>query len=306
MGSDWKQELDHEIDQGLMEMVSVRRHLHICPEVSGQETRTTQYLKDFLVGKGLAVRVAPDGCGLVAEPKDQEAGPRVALRADMDALRIQDLKDVPYRSQISGVMHACGHDAHTAVVIGAMFGLARVSAAVALPWPVLWRGILQPAEEIGTGARSMIAAGALENVRSILAVHVDPSLEVGNISLRTGVMTAACDWLEVRIAGRGGHAARPHESRDPIAAAAQMITSMYLFVPRAIDSHQPVVMTIGQILGGDNPNVIPESAVLRGTLRTLGGPVRAQTKDHIRQLARGIAETSGTRLRSSSSRVRIP
>jgi amidohydrolase len=232
MESDWKNALDHEMDQGFTEMISIRRHLHTCPEVSGLETRTTQFLKDLLVGRGLEVRVAPDGCGLIAEPKDQDPGPRIALRADMDALRIQDLKMVAYRSQVPGVMHACGHDAHTALVMGAITGLVRAGAAGIFPWPVRWRGILQPAEEIATGATNMIAAGALENVEAIFAVHVDPSLDVGKIGLRTGVMTAACDWLEVRIAGRGGHAARPHESRDPIAAAAQMVTSMYLFVPR--------------------------------------------------------------------------
>ena len=292
--SDWKHALDQEVDQGFAEMVGIRRHLHSCPEVSGQETQTTRYLKDLLEAERMSVRVAPDGCGLIAEPQGQESGPLVALRADMDALRIQDMKTVPYRSRVDGVMHACGHDAHTAVVMGAMLGLARAEAAGALPWPVAWRGILQPAEEIATGARNMIAAGGLERVCAILALHVDPSLDVGTIGLRTGVMTAACDWLEVRIAGRGGHAARPHESRDPLAAAAQLVTSLYLFVPRAIDSHQPVVLTVGQILGGDNANVIPESAVLRGTLRTLGGVVREQTKEHIRQLVRGIAETSGT------------
>jgi amidohydrolase len=142
----------------------------------------------------------------------------------------------------------------------------------------------------------MIAAGALEGVEAILGLHVEPACDLGKIGVRNGVFTATCDELEVRIEGRGGHASRPHESIDPIAAAAQLISSIYLFVPRAVDSHNPVVVTIGQIAGGDTANVIPNEVQLRGTIRTLGGAVQEQTKDHIRQLARGLAEASRTQI----------
>lgn len=193
-------------------------------------------------------------------------------------------------------MHACGHDAHTAIVVGAALGLLDLQQAGQLPWPVPWRAIFQPAEETATGARAMIEHGALEGVGAILANHVDPTRRVGEIGVRPGIFTANCDDMRLVIHGRGGHAARPHESKDPIAAAAQLISTLYLFVPRATDSQEPVVITIGQLIGGDNPNAIPETVELRGTLRTLQRDVREKTIAHIRQLARGIGEASGTRI----------
>src|SRR5262249_47175406 len=183
-----------------------------------------------------------------------------------------------------------------AIVFGTLLALHQAASAGILPWPINWRGIFQPAEEINRGAIEMVAAGALENMAAILALHVDPSLPVGTIGTRVASCTAACDEILIQIEGRGGHAARPHESIDPIAAAAQLISSIYLFVPRAVDSHDPVVVTFGQIQGGESPNVIPNHVTLRGTIRTLGGLVRERTKDHIRQLARGLAEASRARI----------
>jgi amidohydrolase len=140
----------------------------------------------------------------------------------------------------------------------------------------------------------MIGAGALEGVAAIIALHVDPTRPAGKVAVRPGALTANCDAMQLVISGLGGHAARPHESKDPIAAAAQLISTLYQFVPRATDSHDAVVVTIGQIHGGENPNVIPESVELAGTLRTLDQRVREATIAHIRQLARGIGEVSGT------------
>ncbi|NIP87287.1 MAG: amidohydrolase [Planctomycetales bacterium] len=142
----------------------------------------------------------------------------------------------------------------------------------------------------------MVEAGALEGVDAILAVHVDPSRSVGRIGIRTGILTANCDAVQISIVGRGGHAARPHEAIDPIATAAQLINSLYLSLPRVTDSQDAVVVTIGCIVGGSNPNVIPEQVQLQGTMRTLDGDVRNRAMEHIAQICRGIAESSGTQI----------
>jgi amidohydrolase len=191
-------------------------------------------------------------------------------------------------------MHACGHDAHTATVFGALAALEQLEREEALPWPVTWRGIFQPAEETSAGARAMVAAKALEGVGAILSIHVDPTRQAGAIGIRSGVFTANCDALRVTVQGRGGHAARPHESADPIAAAAELISTLYQFVPRATDSQDAVVVSFGQIHGGQNANVIPEQVVLEGTVRTLDRTVREKTIAHIRTLVAGIEQVTGT------------
>ena len=284
--------MDRRFDQ----LVEVRRHLHAHPELSGEERETSLYLYQLLGELGFDVRMGPEGRGVLADGPHDGQRPLVALRADIDALRIHDAKHVAYRSQRDGVMHACGHDAHTAVVFGALASLMELEQRGGLPWAVPLRGVFQPAEEISRGAREMIQVGALEQVGSILAVHVDPSRSVGRIGLRSGVLTASCDEMRVRLEGRGGHAARPHETSDPIAAAAQLISSLYQFIPRATDSQEAVVVTIGRIQGGDNANVIPEQVELQGTLRTLDSLVRQQTIDHIRRLAAGIGQVSQTQI----------
>ncbi|HTE20163.1 MAG TPA: amidohydrolase [Armatimonadota bacterium] len=294
MSHHWQQQLDQLIDARSAELIAVRRRLHAYPEPSGEEHETSLFLHQLLADSGFEVQLGVEGRGVVADLPGCSGVPQIALRADIDALRIHDVKQVEYRSQRDGLMHACGHDGHTAAVLGAILGLRAAVDSGILPWPVCWRGIFQPAEETGQGALEMVASGALDGVSGILALHMDPSRPVGRVGLRYGALTAACDALSIDIAGRGGHAARPHESLDPIAAAAQLISSIYLFIPRATDSHDPVVITIGQITAGDNPNVIPESAQLRGTVRTLGGEARERTKNHIRQLARGLAEASST------------
>jgi len=232
----WSAALDQAVDDCFDDMVAVRRHLHIHPEPSGHEQRTIAYLTERLVEAGFDPRPVSSKRGTLVDSTQHGAGPRVALRADVDALKIEDAKQVDYRSQVTGVMHACGHDAHPAMLLGAIRALCTAEAAGKLPWPVRWRAIFQPAEETRVGANEMIAEGALEGINAIFALHVDPSREVGKIGTRVGALTSITDQLDIVIAGRGGHAARPHESQDPIAAAAQLITSLYLFVPRATDS----------------------------------------------------------------------
>ena len=292
----WKQKLDSIIAESAGELVALRRHLHAHPEPSGAELETSLLLYQRLDEVGLEVRMGPDGCGVVADNPAPNGSPRVAIRGDIDALRIQDEKTVPYRSTRDGVMHACGHDAHAAIVTFAAGALRRLECEGEAPWPIRWRAILQPAEETAVGARRMIAAGAIEDVRSIYALHVDPTRKAGEIGLRTGAFTANCDAIHITVRGRGGHGARPHESRDPIAAAAQLISTLYQFVPRANDSLDATVLSFGRVVGGENPNVIPEEVQIDGTLRTLDSAVRTQTIEQIHQVSRGVAEITGTHI----------
>lgn len=298
MPLDWKRRLDAHVDSLFEQIRGIRRRLHQFPEPSGEEHGTAAYLERILSAAGLAVRVIPARNGLIAESASAPPGAlRVALRADTDALRLHDAKTVEYRSQNDGVVHACGHDAHTAAMAGALLALHALEQEGALPWPAAWRGVFQPAEETAQGAVAMIAAGALENVSAIFGLHVDPSRDSGTVGVRDGALTAACDWLEVTIQGRGAHAARPHESEDPIAAAAQLISALYAFIPRSVDSQDPIVVTIGRVEAGYSANVIPGAVELQGTLRTLDPDVREAAKLRIEKLARGMAEASGVKIR---------
>jgi len=299
MEAEWLEQIDQAVDERFEQMRAVRRHLHANPEPSGEEYQTSLHLYQLLGDEGFHVRMGPEGRGVVADvagPDDDFGAGLFALRADIDALRIQDQKQVDYRSRNERVMHACGHDAHSAMAFGALTTLKTLHEAGKLPWPVRLRGIFQPAEETSTGAREMIEAGSLKGVSAILALHVDPTRRAGAIGVRSGVLTANCDTMQIRIVGRGGHAARPHETRDPIATASQLISALYLHVPRATDSQEAVVATIGQVLAGDNPNVIPEMVELRGTLRTLDHRIRLEAIRHIEQLCEGIARATDTKI----------
>jgi amidohydrolase len=302
MTADWRKRIDSAVDDATEQIVALRRHLHAHPEPSGHELQTSLHLYQLFDELGLPVRMGPEGCGVVVDSRNSAAPRRIALRADIDALRIEDQKAAPYRSTVPQVMHACGHDAHTATVFGALLALDRLQCGRALPWPVGWRGIFQPAEETGDGAKSMIAAAALQDVRAILAAHVDPTRRAGTIGIRAGALTASCDDMRITVSGRGGHAARPHESNDPIAAAAELVSTLYQFVPRATDSQDAVVVSFGQIHGGQNSNVIPEEVVLEGTVRTLSREVREKTATHIRRLADGIEQVTGAKIEVSFRR----
>jgi amidohydrolase len=292
--SDWGEAIDACVD-GMSDMLrDVRRHLHAHPEPSREEYRTTGFLAARLEEAGVPVRLIPSRRGLVAEPQCDDPGPRVAFRADIDALRIHDLKDVSYRSTHEGIMHACGHDAHAAMALGAALALWRCRES--LPGPVAWRAVFQPAEEVGDGAREMIEAGAVEGVRAIIALHVDPDLPAGRVAQRTGVMTAFCSALDVAIRGVGGHAARPHQSTDPIAVAVQFVAAVYQLVPRAIDAREAAVVTFGSIHGGDAANVIPDRVDLAGTVRTLSWSAASKVEERLRLIGRGLAEASGAEI----------
>ena len=292
--TDWGREIDGAIDELGEKLRAVRRHLHAHPEPSLEEYETTRYLARVLEESGIPHRLIPSGRGIVAESAIGESAPRVAIRADIDALRMQDTKTVAYRSMRSGVMHACGHDAHATMALGASLALWRCREA--LPWPTPWRTLFQPAEEVGEGAKEMIEAGAIAGVRALVALHVDPERAVGRIGQRPGPLTAFCEDLEVTIQGRGGHAARPHQTVDPIGVAVQFINSIYQFIPRSVDSRDPVVVTFGSIQGGTSHNVIPERVTLLGTIRTLSQEAADLVKKQVHHIGRGLEEASGATL----------
>lgn len=285
--NEWQDAIDRQIGMNRDRWVAVRRHLHSHPEPSREEFRTTQYLAGQLEEAGLAVRVMRSGRGLIAEPPGQEGRPRIAFRADIDALRIADAKSVPYRSCVDGVMHACGHDAHATMALAA--ALALWEARRSLPSSVAWRAIFQPAEEVSEGAVEMVEGGAIEDVRGIIAQHVDPELSVGRIGHRTGPLTAACQEVRIVVRGVGGHGARPHLAVDPIAAAAQLVTTLYQVLPRSVDARDPSVVTFGAIRGGTSPNIIPDEVELQGTIRTFSARAAAAVEERIAQVARGLA-----------------
>lgn len=295
----WTVELDRIVAGLHKRLVEIRRHLHQHPEPSGEETETTRYLAEVITAAGLEPRVGPEGRGAIIDGPTDASGRRVALRGDIDGLFIQDAKECDYRSQVPGLMHACGHDAHSACLVGSVLVLDELRRNETLPWPVPWRAILQPAEETATGAREMIAIGALDEVDAIYALHLDPSRPVGEIGLRDGAFTASCDEFEIRVVGRGGHGARPHETLDPIAAAAQVINGIYQMFPRRMNPLEPVVATVGEVSAGHSPNVIPETAEMKGTLRALSEKTQELAKETIADIVSGLAKTTGCRIELS-------
>ncbi|MFJ3195537.1 amidohydrolase [Streptomyces griseoviridis] len=262
------------------ELVAFRRDLHMHPELGNQEFRTTAAIKDRLEEAGLQPRVLPLGTGLICDIGEWDGGrPMLALRADIDALPIPDTKsDCAYRSTVPGRAHACGHDVHTTVVLGAGLVLAELHREGRLPRPV--RLLFQPAEEVlPGGAADAIECGVLDGVGRIIAVHCDPKVEAGRIGLRHGAITSACDRLEVALDGPGGHTARPHLTTDLVTAVARVVTDVPALVARRIDSRSGLAVTWGRIESGHAPNVIPQHAELSGTVRCLDLPSWRQAPD---------------------------
>ncbi|MFQ6147918.1 amidohydrolase [Streptomyces seoulensis] len=264
------------------ELVAFRRDLHMHPELGNQEFRTTAAIKARLEKAGLAPRVLPSGTGVVCDIGDISGaadagalgdasgeGGVLALRADIDALPIPDSKtECPYRSTVPDRAHACGHDVHTTVVLGAGLVLAGLHRRGLLPRPV--RLVFQPAEEVlPGGAAEAIKAGVLNGVGRILAVHCDPRVDAGMIGLRQGAITSACDRLEVSLDGPGGHSARPHLTTDLVTAVARVVTDVPALVGRRVDTRAGLAVTWGRIESGHAPNVIPQHAELAGTVRCL-------------------------------------
>ncbi|WP_046321404.1 amidohydrolase [Mycobacterium sp. UM_Kg1] len=245
------------------DVVAWRRHLHRHPELSRQEFATTQFIGELLAGAGLNPKVLPSGTGLTCDfgPED---GPRLALRADIDALPMTEQTGAPYASLVPGVAHACGHDAHTAMLLGA--GLALASAA---ELPVGVRLVFQAAEELMPGgAIDAIAAGVLSGVSRIFALHCDPRLKVGRVATLPGPITSAADTVEITVSGPGGHTSRPHLTADLVYGLGTLITGLPGVLSRRIDPRNSTVMVWGAVNSGAAANAIPQSGRLAGTVRT--------------------------------------
>ncbi|MEU9213366.1 M20 family metallopeptidase [Streptomyces sp. NPDC048415] len=252
------------------ELVAFRRDLHMHPELGNQEFRTTAAIKARLEQAGLEPRVLAIGTGLICDIGDMDGvQPVLALRADIDALPIPDTKtECAYRSTVPDRAHACGHDVHTTVVLGAGLVLADLHSKGQLARPV--RLIFQPAEEVlPGGATDAIESGVLEGVGRIIGVHCDPRVDAGRIGLRHGPITSACDRLEVSLDGPGGHTARPHLTTDLVTAAARVVTDVPALVARRVDARSGLALTWGRIESGHACNVIPQHAELSGTVRCL-------------------------------------
>ncbi|HEV2343529.1 MAG TPA: amidohydrolase [Actinocrinis sp.] len=291
------------------ELLRFRRDLHAHPELGRQERRTTERLVEQLEAAGLVPKVLPHGCGVICDidPIDDD-GPigaelsadsahrrgRLAIRADIDALPVQEAEALPFRSTVTGVSHACGHDVHTACALGAGLFLAEEARAGRLPRGV--RLVFQPAEELlPGGAVDMVDAGALDGVASIIGVHCDPKVDAGQIGLRTGALTAACDTIELRMSGPGGHTARPHLTVDIVYALAAMVTELPAALSRRMDPRGGVSVVWGQINAGHASNAIPQYGEVRGTLRAMDQRAWSQAPDLIHELVDSIAAVYGAK-----------
>ncbi|ALS24028.1 MULTISPECIES: amidohydrolase [Paenibacillus] len=273
-------------------IVDIRRHLHQYPELSHEEFETTAYIRKLLEDAG--IRIAAQytlKTGLIAEVGGLQGGPVIALRADIDALPIQEDTGLPFASRIPGKMHACGHDFHTAVILGAAFLLKEKEHE--LPGTV--RLVFQPAEEKAAGAEKVLRSGALEGVRAIYGMHNKPDLPVGTIGIRPGPLMAAADGFLVELEGIGSHAAVPEASVDPVVAAAHLVTALQSIVSRNVSPLESAVISVTRLNTGTTWNVIPETAVLDGTVRTFDEEVRTRVVERFGEVVNGVAAAYGTK-----------
>ncbi|WP_329522426.1 M20 family metallopeptidase [Spirillospora sp. NBC_01491] len=269
------------------ELIAFRRDLHRHPELGYAEHRTTRLVVERLTAAGLRPRVLPRGTGLFCDVGPEE-GPTIALRADIDALPLQDEKEnVPYRSTVPGVAHACGHDVHTVMVLGAGLFLAQQAAAGLLPGRV--RLLFQPAEETPGGALDVIAAGGIAGVDRAFALHCDPRNEVGRLGLRSGPITAACDKVYVKVTGPGGHTARPHLTADLVYALAKIVTELPSALSRRVDPRSSLSLVWGRVSAGSVANAIPDDGIAEGTVRCLDDEAWHRAPDMMKSLLQSVA-----------------
>ena len=269
------------------DLVSLRRDLHRHPELAWAESRTASQVRAFLAGSRLELRTV-GGTGVLATARGG-SGPTVLLRVDMDALPLQEQNDVPYASAVPGVMHACGHDGHTAMGAAA----ARALSARVLAGEV--RVLFQPAEEGEGGAQAVVKDGALDGVDVVLGIHLWNELAVGTLGVKAGPLMAAVDRLKITVRGLGGHGGKPHRAADPVVAAAHVVTALQSIVSREVAPLDAAVVTIGAIHGGQAFNVIPDVVELLGTIRTFDPELRRSMPERITRVASGVAEALGCR-----------
>jgi hippurate hydrolase len=269
-------------------LIRIRRELHRRPELGNEESGTARLVCRQLDALGLPYRNGVAGHGVVAEIPGRVDGPMVALRAEMDALPIQEETGLDFSSEVPGVMHACGHDGHMTMLLGAAELLCNGEPP---PRPV--RLVFQPAEELGSGAREMMEAGVLEDVAMIFAGHLDRHYETGIIVVTPGTVNAATDAFFIDIRGQGGHGARPHESTDPVVVGSLMVMAIQTLVSREVDAAFPSVVSVGQFTAGTAPNAIAGEALLTGTIRAQHPEVREQLRKGITRIATAMAELHG-------------
>lgn len=272
------------------ELTRLRREIHMYPELSFQEHRTAALVSERLTALGIEHQTGVGRTGIVARI-GRGNGPRIGIRADMDALPILEARDTPYRSTVDGKMHACGHDAHTAILLG----VAELLADKTIPGEI--RLLFQPSEESAdddgiSGAPRMIEDGAIDDLDAVLALHVDSALESGKVSLKDGYMLANVDTIYATVSGTGGHGAMPHQARDPVFLLAPVLTALHGIVSRWVDPTKPAVVTVGRVAGGSASNVIPEAVELEITLRSVDEEVREQLLQEVEQ-ALSVAKTLG-------------
>ena len=278
--------LQREIEDNFGEkIVALRRDIHREPELGFDTGKTAEKVLAALDGLPLDVETGVAENGIVATLKGEGDGPTVALRADMDALPILEDTDLPFASETEGKMHACGHDGHTSMLVGAAHALSgmrdRLDGTV--------KFVFQPAEEGGGGGKVMVDEGVADDVSSIFALHLWPGLPFGKVATKAGPIMAAADAFEMEVKASGGHGAMPHLASDAIAIAAQIVTALQTIVSREVDPVEPAVLTVGEIGAGTAFNIIPDKARLGGTVRTLNADLRQKMPARIEELSRGVA-----------------
>ena len=273
-------------------LVALRRAIHAEPELAFEEHKTAEKLERALAELGVRDVRRVAGTAVIARvPGTTREAPTVALRGDIDALPIPEETGLAFASRTPGVMHACGHDVHATWAVGAAALLAS------RPAPGDTIVVLQPAEEIGRGALAVLESGVLDAARMIFGAHVDRRFPVGQVVADAGPLAAASDSFEIEVTGHGAHAARPHEARDPIVAAAAIVTGIQTIVARRLNPATPGVVTVGQITAGTAANVIPDRATMRGTIRAVDVPSRTVMQEELRRLAESIGAAHGVTAR---------
>ena len=286
------------------ELVATRRDIHAHPELKYEETRTAALVDERLQGLGYRTQTGVGRTGVVTLLEGAEPGPCVLLRADMDALPLQEQGDVPYRSTHAGIMHACGHDGHVAMALGA----ARILRRLDPPQRGSIKLIFQPAEEGGNGAVAMVEDGVLEEptVDAAFGLHLWNHLAVGKVAIVDGPFMASVDEFTIRVRGTGGHGAMPHEARDPVLAAAHVVTALQQIAARNVSPMQSVVVTIGAIHGGEAFNIIPDVVELRGTARSFDEDVWEALPAHLERVVQGTAAAHDCRAEIELKRMMRP
>lgn len=291
------------------ELIKIRRHLHMYPELSGKEYRTAQFIAMHLKKWGLQVKTGVAGTGVIgllfpSTDNYQPSTKSIALRADMDALPIQEETGKNYASKTPGIMHACGHDGNMTCVLGAVRLLSQHKKN--LSWPVKF--IFQPAEETSHGARAMIQSGCLQNpeVTAIIGIHMYTVLPTGTMGIKYGQMMAAVDEFTLTIIGEGGHGAAPHKGIDAVAISAEVITALQQIVSRKVDPIDSVVVTIGTIQGGHQYNIIADKVTMTGTVRTLNEKTHRQIPRLMERIVKGVTHGFGARYEFVYKRIGEP